>query len=232
MPTTSVMASKACTHTLENPIRAWNTFGRLVWRLFRVMARLMRMESRYLASTSSTLFFKASSFTSLLDDDRWFTWGSWIWLWNVSSLCFSNVPRAFNSFSNLLWSRSDLFRRRCSSECCTSIGRMANKKLLIASAATCWDQKMRDWHADFCLIHRFYKLCNLPWTIAYCIPISHVQRTFPHVSFTYKSRFWLRVFVLWFSSSFSIYPEKANYLSCWACTHLQKFALMSFKEGS
>lgn len=116
-----LIPSNACTHTPENPIRAWNTFGRLVWRLFSVMARLVLTEFRYLAFSSSTCFLNVSSFASV----------GWPEFWVALLLCFSNWVW------NLLSIWSDFFFSWRSSVCCTTIVCITDRKVFIASAATC-----------------------------------------------------------------------------------------------
>ena len=130
-----LIPSNACTHTPENPIRAWNTFGRPVCRLFSVMARLVLTEVRYLAFSSSTCFLNASNFISFFDTEYWFLFGGWAELGIAFSLCFSNWVW------NLLSMLSDFLFSWRSSFCCTTIECMADVKVFIASPATCFINK-------------------------------------------------------------------------------------------
>jgi hypothetical protein len=111
--------------------------GRLVFKLFTVMAFVTWTAFRYLAFSPSTCFFNASVLACFTDTGC-------LGLKSESVFAARELPSSFisisasecNSFCNLLSSLSDFFCSLYSSTCCRSTEWMADKSPLMASEAT------------------------------------------------------------------------------------------------
>lgn len=130
--------SNACTQTLANPVIAWKTLGRPVWRLFSFIAWLIQTEFRYLPFSSSAFFFNASIFSRSTKNE---SLGLGPEAFKVSWDFFSILLSWLTCFSSLFSSREHFFCSLHSSSCCNTIEWMTDMKLLMASEVPCYNSK-------------------------------------------------------------------------------------------
>lgn len=131
-------AWRLCEYVLEYANNAINTFGRLVWRLFRIIVWVARTEFLYLSFSFSTCFFKTSNFVRFVDNGC-------LGLNAVSVSSLAKFPvnlisisvSEFISLCNFFSSFSVFFRWFTSSSCCRTIDWTADRKLLMASKDIC-----------------------------------------------------------------------------------------------
>jgi hypothetical protein len=137
--------------------------GRLVFRLFNVMALVTWTAFRYLSFSPSTCFFNASILVRFTDIGcLGLKSGSVFAAWELPSSFISISASEDNSFCNLLSSLSDFFCRLYSSACCRSTEWMADKRPLMASEVTY--NGASKIYVSVIIISSFHDMCNTQTT--------------------------------------------------------------------